>query len=225
MTTETASAPLDLEEIRRALEGVTPGPWVMENGDPWGPVVGPAGEMVALVYARDGREKRWYWECETNTKRFVAQARTWVPALLAEVERLTRERDEARSYPLAEEERRKLTGDALYAEGERAAAESALAEARAEVERLRESLIGAQKAEATAVESAYQAGQSAKRANAEARSERQRSERYRKALAAVKAQVRPPDGSGLSLGEILTHVERIADAALSPTPQTDKETP
>lgn len=54
----------------------------------------------------------------------------WVTAKLAdarrEIERLTRERDEARSYILADEERQKLTGDAMLAE-ERAAKLEAVA--------------------------------------------------------------------------------------------------
>lgn len=43
-------------------------------------------------------------------------------------------------------------------------------------------------------------------------------ERLRGALRSIKLQIRPPNGSGLSLGDIVVNIERIADAALPPVP-------
>jgi hypothetical protein len=62
-----------------------PGPWRVH--DDGGSVVTGSGETVALVYAKDGREKRWFWECERNTAALVASA----PDLYAALERLRAE--------------------------------------------------------------------------------------------------------------------------------------
>jgi hypothetical protein len=83
VTDEITDAQLD--EWERLCAETFPGPW---EADPLGgKVTAPDDKLVALVYARDGREKRWYWECETSTTRFVAAARTAVPALVAALRR------------------------------------------------------------------------------------------------------------------------------------------
>jgi hypothetical protein len=71
---------LDLDAIKARLEGVTEGPWI-EGQDGNARVYGPDGKaehsgLVAVVYK--GR---------ANT-RFIAAARSDIPALVAEVERL-----------------------------------------------------------------------------------------------------------------------------------------
>lgn len=107
-TPRAPRAPLtsdELREIRERADGATPGPWQVvedcvncsrahvaetrretERGD--------YGEVLAWWYPEIDR-------CDNgirpNDAAFIASARSDVPALCAEVERLTRERDEARN--------------------------------------------------------------------------------------------------------------------------------
>lgn len=85
------TAELDLSQIKAALDGVTPGPWdaAMEI-DGWRAgrrtVVKAYGKRVTTV-----GQTRMHWSeaAEANTV-FIALARTAVPELIAEVERLRR---------------------------------------------------------------------------------------------------------------------------------------
>ena len=58
----------------------SPAPW-RDDGDK---IVDADGVIVALVYAEDHREKRWYWECGKGNRRLVAAA----PELLEAMEGL-----------------------------------------------------------------------------------------------------------------------------------------
>ena len=74
---------LDLDEIRRATEAATEGPWGT-NPDDDGYAVHdvrcPSDAMRAQVYGEPHRA--------AADATFIAGARSWVPALVAEVERL-----------------------------------------------------------------------------------------------------------------------------------------
>lgn len=92
-----------LAEIRALCDAATPGPWFMRtnrhadtSGKPWGwldalPSGGPQRAIpgVRVDWTRGD-------ESEANA-RFIAASRTAVPDLLALVETLRRERDEARA--------------------------------------------------------------------------------------------------------------------------------
>lgn len=86
---------LDLEAIERRAEKATPGPWSVPPPEKYGApnhsyVEAPSGH-VAITHVngiyRDG--------CVSDAA-FIAHAREDIPALIAEVRRLTAERDEAR---------------------------------------------------------------------------------------------------------------------------------
>lgn len=94
-------APLDLEAIRKRLVLATPGPWY-RVGPPWND-----GQPWINAGSEDPHRKRFIcdladmadWDDEENTRGrsitgdadFIAAARSDVPALLAEVERLNQE--------------------------------------------------------------------------------------------------------------------------------------
>lgn len=80
---------LDLDAIRQRAEEATPGPWGV-HGD-YGLWSDGAGVWVMQDDCLPGGT------LGGADAEFIARARTDVPALLAEVERLTRERDEARA--------------------------------------------------------------------------------------------------------------------------------
>jgi hypothetical protein len=77
-------------EIRKLMEGVTPGEWAVGDFDGQGwPVTAPlpyaeSSNTISIMPAR---------AFSLRDARFIAAARTLVPQLLDEVERLTRERD------------------------------------------------------------------------------------------------------------------------------------
>lgn len=90
------SEPLDLEAIKKRAESATPGPWEWEppSEDPYpmydesliGPVLDgekfPVQVLSGWGYDASGTN------CEPQDREFIAHARTDVPALVAEVERL-----------------------------------------------------------------------------------------------------------------------------------------
>lgn len=78
-----------LAEIKAREQVATPGPWEEKtnrhpqcNGEPWGWISGASGNITWSGYVG-----------KTNAD-FIAHARTDIPALVAEVERLTREKEE-----------------------------------------------------------------------------------------------------------------------------------
>lgn len=91
--------PIDLNAIRARADAATPGPW-RHVGKNWigTPVEidvteadwGSEGHTSFFVHTNEGGGA---WRIEDVE--FIANARTDVPALVAEVERLRRERDEA----------------------------------------------------------------------------------------------------------------------------------
>ena len=97
---EPMSEPLDLEAIKKRAESATPGPWEWEppSEDPYpmydesliGPVLDgekfPVQVLSGWGYDASGTN------CEPQDREFIAHARTDVPALVAEVERLRAER-------------------------------------------------------------------------------------------------------------------------------------
>lgn len=77
-----------LAEIKAREQATTPGPWEEKtnrhpqcNGEPWGWISGSSGNITWSGYIG-----------KTNAD-FIAHARTDIPALLAEVERLKKDRD------------------------------------------------------------------------------------------------------------------------------------
>lgn len=86
------------EAVERLLEGVTPGPWEAD-GPNWNQIIwSSAGNRVCFMAHSNGLDVAR----DTATARFIAASRDLVPALLAErdaalaeVSRLTAERDEA----------------------------------------------------------------------------------------------------------------------------------
>lgn len=83
-----------LAAIRARAEAATPGPWTEGVGKVAG------GETRELIIAADGRTivAMAYGgfghptpDCTTEDRRFIVHARTDIPALLAEVERLARD--------------------------------------------------------------------------------------------------------------------------------------
>lgn len=99
-----AGETLDLDAIRARAEAASPGPWTIENGSivHAGPSESRSNErwgmfVVASVGAHDiGRPGA------ANTA-FIAHARTDVPALLAELAEVTRQRDDLAAKVLAYE--------------------------------------------------------------------------------------------------------------------------
>jgi hypothetical protein len=98
---------LDLEAIRRRCEAATPGPWSVEE-DWTAEVRSPSGLIAKVIYPRHLLDAE-----------FIAAAREDVPALLAEVERLTAAVAErqgmvehwVKSLNQALEQRDRLTGE------------------------------------------------------------------------------------------------------------------
>lgn len=83
--------PLDLDAIRALAEAATPGPWrVGDGGDyfEWEVVIAPHLPTLELSESADGAEDA----------AFIAAARTAVPALLAEVDRLRGENAQLKGY-------------------------------------------------------------------------------------------------------------------------------
>ena len=115
----------ELNAIRERCEAATPGPWEVR---PWFGIACPTGMM--LKDAGLGR----------NNAAFIAAVRTDVPALLDEVQRLTRERDDwKQDAQAADAEVDRLRAEAKYhdeADALRMLRERERDEARAEVERL-----------------------------------------------------------------------------------------
>lgn len=87
----------ELQAIRTRAEAATPGPWTEGAGTVAGGevrelVIGPDGRtIIAMAYGGFGHPMP---DCTREDRAFIAAARTDVPALLAEVERLRAERDE-----------------------------------------------------------------------------------------------------------------------------------
>lgn len=80
---------LNLDEIKAALQAATPGPWqVKMEIDGWHAgrhtVVFAYGKRVMTV----GQTRMHWREAAEANVAFAAAARTWVPELVAEVERL-----------------------------------------------------------------------------------------------------------------------------------------
>jgi hypothetical protein len=115
--------PAELAEIRARAEAATPGPWVRYSRDfrdaRSHSVVGPGHAVRAFTgYGPRGGT------AQTDAE-FIAHARTDVPALLAEVERLTAENDRLRvmwdqsgkNDLIAENDRLRAFRDAVLADG------------------------------------------------------------------------------------------------------------
>ncbi len=92
--TDTAPQPLDLEAVKARCEAAKPGPWKWETkyvapdpdpGDGDRDLHGPSGPVA--YYSQSAM-----W-CEDADAEFIAAARSDVPALVAEVERLRTEVD------------------------------------------------------------------------------------------------------------------------------------
>lgn len=86
------SADLDLDAIKARVEAATPGPWKADGGEvsqhwsrpePWQEVV--STEVSCMSYCYGGTARGVERDADAE---FIAHARTDVPALVAEVERL-----------------------------------------------------------------------------------------------------------------------------------------
>lgn len=74
----------ELEEIEKACAEATPGPWLVEHEGYGGPeAVSCIASGCRAVFGGDGGEI-----CNAADARFTTGARSWVPALVAEVRRL-----------------------------------------------------------------------------------------------------------------------------------------
>lgn len=87
-----APEPLDLEPIKAKEQAATPGPWEV-NGSPHDRHMATVGRHYITTPNRAGRSAR-----NEAIAEFIASARTDVPALVAEVERLRAEVEELRHY-------------------------------------------------------------------------------------------------------------------------------
>lgn len=82
-----------VERAKAVLEGTTPGPWEADL-DPHGETrgiwpTGPGEQIVIGAYvANDGFDSNCWADGSDEDLRFIAQARTLVPELVAEAERL-----------------------------------------------------------------------------------------------------------------------------------------
>ena len=127
MKAADVSASIDTAALRALLDKGTPGRWIAgaarEDGTAqvYCPNRGPMRVIVPVA------------ETEPHNAALISALRNAAPTLLDEVDRLREALAGERRHLLADEERRKLTGDALFAESESAAL-------RAEVARLREAL-------------------------------------------------------------------------------------
>lgn len=143
----------DLTAIRARVEAATPGPWGVGHGtkivrgyEPTGPssytcisaVAEVADEYEREMWDEDG-ERYVHVEPEADAA-FIAHAREDIPALLAVVDRLTGERDEARAAVSTLGPGVVAARDAVYAE------QTAHASTRAERDALREELAEARRA-------------------------------------------------------------------------------
>ena len=76
---------LDLDEIRRATEAATEGPWSSRNAYDGN---NPHKATYWDVCDADEPIGQFWWDHAEADAAFIAGARQWVPALVAEVERL-----------------------------------------------------------------------------------------------------------------------------------------
>ena len=96
------TAPLDIPAIRKLLDGVTEGPWRMLPGCGWGEAWAEyfgikRDETIGWPIASDsaiwenGKPKKYVAVCvKSEDQEFITAARTLVPQLCDEVERLTK---------------------------------------------------------------------------------------------------------------------------------------
>jgi hypothetical protein len=82
MTTE----PIDLDAAQALADAATPGPWtwVHDEGSSWDCLTGPA-EYENLVLWANGVHTEGWINADPADAAFIAQARTLVPALIAEL--------------------------------------------------------------------------------------------------------------------------------------------
>lgn len=92
---------LDLQAVRVLCDTATPGPWAIDNEEHIRVCDGRCGKPSAFTahhHCTTIAAEMDHWrhgDQATANARLIAVSRTLVPQLLAEVERLTRERDEA----------------------------------------------------------------------------------------------------------------------------------
>lgn len=89
-------SPDKIAEWRKLCEGATPGPWTIDGGYVWGfcPLIKNQTTPTELIVEQDGHD---------YDKRFIAAARTALPELLDEVERLQKQIDEHDCHASIEE--------------------------------------------------------------------------------------------------------------------------
>lgn len=86
---------IDLEAIKNRYESATPGPWWSESGIIHAPAWWDGAESGAACHPADCFERSGRdWRADAD---FIAHARTDVPNLLAEVERLRAEQGGSRA--------------------------------------------------------------------------------------------------------------------------------
>lgn len=101
-----------LAEIKAREQAATPGPWEEKtnrhpqcNGEPWGWISGAAGNITWSGYVG-----------KTNAD-FIAHARTDIPALISEVEQMTKQLEEWRTTYIRMKEQWKHDCDLLVQAG------------------------------------------------------------------------------------------------------------
>ena len=65
--------------IVKSLREISEWPWNSPNN---GAVNDARGELTSLIYAKDAREKRWYWECDPSNAIFVASSPLWLAQMV-----------------------------------------------------------------------------------------------------------------------------------------------
>lgn len=102
---ENASMTIDIDQAERLANAATPGPWtVAPNG---GGIYGPCPIVVAVTVGDDPEPVVFATNDDLD---FIAAARTLVPALIAEVRRLTKERD---AYDVKAQRLGEMLGDTM----------------------------------------------------------------------------------------------------------------
>ena len=85
-----STEPIDLDAAQALADAATPGPWIWEHDqeDSWDSLDGPGGKSI--LWANGMHTEGWI-NADTADAAFIAEARTLVPALIAELREVREE--------------------------------------------------------------------------------------------------------------------------------------
>ncbi|MCT9017121.1 hypothetical protein N6G05_26580 [Cupriavidus gilardii] len=93
---------LNLDELERLAKAATPGPWEWWTSNSFLRLSGPDGRDGGVLYACNIRNEYATVVVSEADRRFIAEARTALPALIARIRELEQERDHYRMAAEAE---------------------------------------------------------------------------------------------------------------------------